>query len=237
VDRRWKRHRVAVRETSEVTLDRETVLAGIRDELGNFTALIGSLSDDELRMPTRCAGWTVAHVAGHVVGTVVDVSQGRVEGQGTPAVTAAQASARAERTAAELTTELTTAAPALFDLLTALPAEAWDGPSLTDPTYTLGFAVEAIWFDTYLHADDIRTAVGRASERGDGLVAAVHHIAGYLDHRGAAVTLELDGVEAIPVGSTGVVAKGDPLAFVLAATGRIDPTELGLDPAINVYRD
>jgi uncharacterized protein (TIGR03083 family) len=237
VDRHRERHRAAVKDTFDVTLDRETVLAGIRDEVERFTALIESLGDEELRVPTRCAGWTIAHVAGHVVGTIVDVSQGRVEGQGTPAVTTEQASARVERTAAELATELATAAPALFDLLDSLPAEAWDGPSLTDPTYTLGFAVEAIWFDAYLHADDIRTAVGRASERGDGLVAAVHHVAGYLDYRGVAVTLELDGVETIPVGRSGVIAKGDPLAFVLAATGRIDPTQLGLDPAINVYRD
>jgi hypothetical protein len=30
--------------------------------------------------------------------------------------------------------------------------------------------------------------------------------------------------------------SGDPLAFVLAATGRSDPGALGLDESVNVYR-
>jgi hypothetical protein len=28
---------------------------------------------------------------------------------------------------------------------------------------------------------------------------------------------------------------GDPLPFVLAATGRSDPAALGLDPSVNIY--
>jgi hypothetical protein len=51
------------------------------------------------------------------------------------------------------------------------------------------------------------------------------------------MTLELDGVDRITVCTGGSVVRGDPLAFVLAVTGRADPAELGLDPSINVYRN
>ena len=219
-----------------MTLDRTTVLAGVPDELGAFADLVRSLPGQALRTPTRCAGWVVADVAGHVVGTVVDITEGRLEGQGTPAVTARQAKERAGHSAAELADGLAAATPALTAILDSLPEEAWGGPSPTDPRYPLGFAVEAIWFDAYLHADDIRAALGTPSRRGPGLRCAVHHVAGYLQHGGwGPATLALDGIERLQIAGGGAEITGDPLEFVLAATGRRDPVGLGLDPAVNVY--
>lgn len=220
-----------------MTLDRETLLAGIPAEIRAFGDLVGSLSSDDLRTPSRCAGWRVADVIGHVVGTVADITQGRLEGQGTAAVNQRQAHERAGRTARELTDELAGAGPVLCELLESLPAEAWDGPA-PDPEYTLRFAVEAIWYDAYLHGDDIRDALGFPSARGDGLRCAVHHVAGYLDqHHWGSATLTLSGIERIDVGGGGSEITGDPLEFVLAATGRRDPSAFGLDPGINVYAD
>ena len=219
-------------------LDRDTVLAGVADQLRDFTALVRSLDDAALEVPTRCAGWTVRDVAAHVVGTVVDVGALNLEGQGTPAVTERQARERKGATSAQLADELEAAFPALASLLDSLPADMWEGPSTVDPAYTLGFGVEAIWYDAYVHADDIRTALGLPSARGAGLRCAVHHVAGYLEQRGSpAMTLALDGVEPVPVCGGGPEVSGDPFEFVLAATGRLDPATLGLDPAINVYRD
>ena len=218
------------------TLDRDTVLAGVPKELGAFADLVRELDDAALATTTRCDGWTVRHVAGHVVGTIVDVTEGRLDGQGTPQVTERQATERAGRTGPELADELSDAVPTLIALLESLPAEAWDGPTLTDPTYTLGFSVEAMWYDAYLHADDIRSALARESERGEGLLCAVHHTAGYLQHRGwRPTTLALDGIPPVDINGGGTQITGDPLTFVLAATGRIDPATIGLDPAINVY--
>jgi hypothetical protein len=37
------------------------------------------------------------------------------------------------------------------------------------------------------------------------------------------------------VGGGGPAVTGDPLAFVLAATGRLDPEPLGLTPDVNIY--
>jgi uncharacterized protein (TIGR03083 family) len=217
-----------------MSLDRTAVLVGIPNELRVFAELVGSLSAGDLHRPTRCAGWEVADVAGHMIGVVVDVAEGRLEGQGTAAVNDRQAGERRGRSPAELAAELSAAAPTLTALLASLPEEAWNGPSFDDPRYTLGFAVEAIWYDAYLHGDDIRAAVGAVSQRAAGLQCAVHHTAGYLDQRGRTLTLELDGMERIEVGGGGQLVKGDPLTFVLAATGR-DPALMGLDRSYNVY--
>ena len=51
------------------------------------------------------------------------------------------------------------------------------------------------------------------------------------------MTLLLDGLEPVHVNGGGPPVSGDPLEFVLAATGRLDPAKLGWDSTINVYRD
>ena len=120
-------------------------------------------------------------------------------------------------------------------LLEILPAESWDGPS-PDGRFTLGFAVEAMWYDAYVHGHDIRAATGRPVDRGAGLRCAVHHLVGYLETRGwQPTTLQLDGLEPIDINGGGQVVTGDPLQFVLVATGRADAASLGLDPSVNVY--
>jgi len=221
-----------------MTLDRVTVLAGIPDELGAFGALVASLSQDGLVIPSRCVGWTVADIAGHVIGTVVDITEGRMEGLGTAEVNERQARERAGRTAQELSVELTGAGLVLSALLASLPENAWEEPSPSNPDYSLGFAVEAIWYDAYLHGDDIRDALELPSTRGAGLRCAVHHVAGYLEHQAwGAATIALDGIERIDIGGGGAPITGDPLGFVLAATGREDPSDLGLESNLNVYAD
>jgi hypothetical protein len=46
----------------------------------------------------------------------------------------------------------------------------------------------------------------------------------------------LDGIEAFEVSGGGRIITGDPLAFVLASTGRGDPAAVGLDETVNIYR-
>jgi hypothetical protein len=53
--------------------------------------------------------------------------------------------------------------------------------------------------------------------------------------------LALDGLPEFPVrgggnGTGGSRFTGDPLAFVLAATGRTEPGPVGLDESANIYR-
>jgi uncharacterized protein (TIGR03083 family) len=218
-----------------MTLQRETILEGIGAELNEFANLLETLQAPDLVQPTRCAGWTVGHVAGHVIGTVVDVTVGRLEGQGTAAVNERQAAERLDNSPVELAEELRAATVDLITLLQLLPLDSWQSPAPNNSTYSTAFAIEAIWYDAFVHADDIREALGLDPQRGAGLACAVHHLVGYLEKQGRSFTLELDGLEPIIVGNGGEPVTGDPLTFVLIATGRQDPEALGLGSWANVY--
>jgi uncharacterized protein (TIGR03083 family) len=217
-----------------MALPRDEVAHGLLAELDAFEALVRSLDADDLSRPSRCEGWTVGDVAAHVVGTMVDVATGRLDGLGTPEFTERQVVERRGRTGAELADELAGARKIAADLLPAFDDETWAGPSPGGYEGTLGDGVEALWYDTYLHADDIRAALGKPSVRGgDGLRASVSHVAFELGKRGwGPATIALEDVPTFEVGGGGRRVEGDPFEFVLAATGRGDPTPFGVD---NIY--
>ena len=64
------------------------------------------------------------------------------------------------------------------------------------------------------------------------------HIAQVLSDQGwGPASLELEGLGAFAVsGGGGRQVTGDPVAFILAATGRLSPRPLGLDETVNIYR-
>lgn len=218
-----------------MTLPREEVVAGLIAELGDFEALVRSLDAAELRAPSRCGGWTAGDVAAHVIGQMADVTAGRFDGLGTPEVTARQVDERRGRTPAELADELADAAKIGSDILTSFDDAAWEGPSPSG-TGTLGDGVEALWFDAWLHADDIRDATGRPTEIGPGIRASISHIAQQLAEQGwRSATLSFEGEE-FAVAGGGPAVTGDSVQFVLVATGRGDPESFGLDETVNIYR-
>jgi hypothetical protein len=97
--------------------------------------------------------------------------------------------------------------------------------------------VESLWFDAYLHADDIRAAIGREGVKGPGLDAASSHIAAILTNQGwRSATLALDGQDRFPISGGGEPIPGDPYQFTLVATGRADAATMGLEPTVNIYR-
>jgi hypothetical protein len=97
--------------------------------------------------------------------------------------------------------------------------------------------VQMIWYDVYVHSDDIRTALDLPPERGPGLRAAVLHAADTLGRWGwAPTTLMCDGWDPIAIRGGGAELRADPRDFLLAATGRLDPARLGLDGRVNIYR-
>jgi uncharacterized protein (TIGR03083 family) len=221
-----------------MALPRERVTDGLIAELGRFEALIRSLEPDEWAAPSRCTGWTGGDVAAHVVGGMVDVTSGRLEGLGTPEVTERQVAERRGRTPQELADELAGATKVAADLLGAFDDAAWAGPSPGGFEFTLGEGVESLWYDAVLHADDIRAAAGRPSVVDvDGLAVCLSHIASVLAAQGwGPATLSLAGTDDAPIGGGGRRVTGDPLAFVLVATGRADPAAFGLDESVNIYR-
>jgi len=219
-----------------MALSLQEVRAGIAAEHQAFAALLRELDDDAWTRPSRCAGWTVADVAAHVSGTMAEIVAGELEGQGSEPVTARQVAQRRGRTNDELADELDGAAKVSGDLLAAFDETAWAGPAPGGFDGTLGDAVEALWYDAYLHADDIRAAVGRPSVKGPGLKASLSHVATVLGQRGwGPATLAFDGFDELDVGGGGKRIEGDALAFVLAATGRANPSTVGLGRDINIY--
>jgi uncharacterized protein (TIGR03083 family) len=220
-----------------MALPRTTVTEGTLREYDKFAALLRSLDEHDWRAPSRCAGWTAADVAAHVSGLLADVVAGRLDGLGTPEVTQREVDERRGRTPDEVAEEIDASAKVAADLLAGFDDAAWDGPAPPGVPGTLGDGVEALWYDAYLHADDIRAAAGRPSERSPSLEAAVSHVATVLDSQGwGPATLALDGVQERAVGGGGRRITGDALEFVLAATGRADPEPLGLDGDVNIYR-
>ena len=219
-------------------LPREEVVAGTMSEGKQFEELIRSLSDEQWKAPTRCEGWTVADICAHVTGTLSDVANGRLNELAQPNATQRQADERRGWSAEAVADELAGAIKVCTDIAAGIDDAAWEGPPPLDIPGTMGMAVEALWYDSYVHTDDINEAVGLPTKRGPGLRASVSHIADLLTQQGwGPATLALDGLEEFPVsGGGGRRVTGDPLTFVLIATGRRDPAELGLDETVNLYR-
>ena len=220
-----------------MTLARTVVVPGMAAEYAAFADLVGGLSDEQWETPSRCEGWRVADVAAHVIGQLTDVTNLRLDGFGTPEVTKRQVEERRGRSPKELAEELTTGGATASAMAGAFDDEAWSAPGPPGVTGTLGFGLEALWFDTYLHADDIRAALGMATERGPGIEPSLSHIAQVLTDQGwRPATLELDGYGPFAISGGGPAITGDPVDFILASTGRSDPAGIGLDPTVNIYR-
>lgn len=221
-----------------MALARTDVLAGSAEGLARFEGLLRSLDGEAWRTPTRCTGWTVADVAAHVVGNVSLIATGRVGDFADPSHVDREVALRRGRTPEQLADELHEAGKVVADLLAVFDDDAWNGPPPVDIPGTLGQGVEAIWHDAYVHAQDIREAIGQPPDRDDpGLRAAVSHVADVLDQQGwRPATIAVDGMPELQVSGGGERITGDAYDFVMVGTGRADPASLGLDPTVNIYR-
>jgi uncharacterized protein (TIGR03083 family) len=196
-----------------MALDRQVVGDGLLDELDRFEELLRSISADEWERPSNCEGWTVGDVARHVVGTMADVTSGQLDRLGS----GEEVRERAGRSPAELADECAAVRKAAADMVPLFDDAAWAAPAPGSYEGSLGDGVEALWYDAWLHADDIRTALGRPREIGPSLAAGVSHVVFELRKRGWQGEAP-----------TGEQAQMD---FVLSATGRA-PLQDGL---INIY--
>jgi uncharacterized protein (TIGR03083 family) len=202
-------------EGDSMALDRDVVAEGLLTELDRFEELVRGIGADEWERPSRCAGWTVGDVARHVIGSMADVAAGRLDGLGTPEVTEREVQERAGRSPAQLADECAEVRKAAAGMLPLFDDAAWSGPAPGGYEGSLGDGVEALWYDTWLHADDIRAALGRPSEPGSGLAGGVSHVAFELRKRGW----------------EGEVPDDDTMGWILSATGRA-PLRDGL---IDIY--
>jgi uncharacterized protein (TIGR03083 family) len=212
-------------------LSRTHISAGCLAEYEAFAALIEGLNDKEWNSPTRCVGWQARDAAGHVIGLAEDTAAG-VPGSRNAEEEAASVRHESPAGAAARLRGATATLRALVD---AIDDDAWNGPSGV-PDLSLGEGVLTLWYDTYVHADDIRAAIGRTSERGPGLDATIAYLAGQLTAKSwGPATLALDEVGRHDVSGGGPEITGDALQFALVATGRADASTIGLDPDVNIY--
>jgi len=220
-----------------MALPRDEVSVGLIAELADFEHLLRSIDDGARSTPTRCGEWDVGDVASHTIGSLADVVAGRLDGLGSPEVTEREVTERRGRSLTQLADECAEVRDAAAGLLAMFDDDAWNAEAPGGYEGTLGDGVEALWYDTYLHADDIRSALDQPSVPGDGLRAAASHLSVELTKRGwGPATLALEGLPEFPVsGGGGRRIDGDPLTFTLVATGRADPATLDLDATINVY--
>lgn len=221
-----------------MALSRNVVVPGMTAEYQSFAELLRGLSDEQWETPSRCAGWRVADVAAHVVGQLNDVTNLRLEGLGTAEVTQRQVEERRGKGPGDLADELQGAAETATALAAAFDDAAWNAEGPQGNGTTLGFGLESLWFDTFLHADDIRAALGRPTVAGAGVLPSVSHIAQVLTDQGwGPATLKLDGVDEFPVsGGAGDLITGDPMTFILVSTGRAPASTMRLDDTVNIYR-
>jgi uncharacterized protein (TIGR03083 family) len=213
------------------TRTRPALTAGALAQYAAFASLIEKLDDTQWDAPSRCTGWQVRDLAGHVTGLAEDVAAG-TPGRRTGDEEAADLR---HESPAGMAARLRAAAATIEAFVTAVDDDAWNGPSGV-PDLTLGDGVLLVWMDTYVHADDIRAAIDAPSDRGPGLEATVAYLADELSNRGwGPATLALDGLGRFDVKGGGTEIKGDPLEFVLVATGRAAPESLGLDEGVSIY--
>ena len=205
-----------------MALPRDEVCTGLIYELGQFATLIRPLTTEQWDTPTRCEGWTVGDVARHTIGSMTDVNSGRLDGLGTPEVTAREVSERAVHTPTQLADECTTAIEGTTALLPMFDDAAWNGPAGGGYNGTLGDGVEALWFDVFMHADDIRSALGFPSVIGPGLRGALSHVRPFLHEFGWRGTIPHEN-------------EPDAFAFVLVATGRAEALAGADNPPVNIY--
>lgn len=223
---------MAVNTGAATELSRETVVGGVADEYEIFAELVAGLTDEQWEAATPCGDASVRHVAAHIAGIAHDVANFSSAGRSF-ADHVADFGDRTQRPMAAAVREL---AQAIGSLLVALDDDAWAGPSPIDGM-SMGRAVGLLWHEIYLHSDDIRAGAGLPRVRGLGLRGSLEHVATTLEARGwGPAVLRLEGAPELAVGTgAGRVVSGDAHAFLLAATGRREPSLAGLDPSVNIY--
>ncbi len=240
------------------TGERARVVTLLREEWGSLAELLAGLDDDAWSAPAL-PGWDVHDVVAHLVGT-----ERMLAGVAVPTVPEAETSgphvkneiARSNeawvvtlraRTHAELLDDFRSVTAERLAALEALSDAEYDAPSWTpagDATY--GRFMEIRVFDSWMHEQDIRTAVGRpgheagpvAEQSVEEVVRALGYIVGKRAGvpAGSSVTLRLTGpvertvhvavdgratvVDALPEPATAEVALSSSL-FMRLAGGRV----------------
>ena len=211
-----------------MTLKRAETVEGLESEWATSAEFLRGLSASDMEHGSRCEGWTVRHLAQHIVENVSDLAGGTI---GNTAPGQHNFDEGSTRSGAELADELGASAEIAMKLLRAIDDHFWAQPS-PFPGLTVRQGVEVLWVESFVHEDDIRHALELPSRPSPGLALEItlRHIAEEMGRRGwNRRSLQFEGLPKIHVGPGGEPITGDAMEFVLAATGRIPASEVGLD--------
>src|SRR5436190_220801 len=175
-----------------MTMSREQTVAGVLEEWSRCADFIDGLTDEQWHTTSRCEGWEVRDVAGHLVGLVVDVF---ASGIAAPRTSAEQAAEWRDRSPAELAEALRKAVATADPLLHALDDNGWATPSPV-PDLSIGEGVMVLWYDAFVHRDDIAVAIGAPPDRGPSLAAMVDYVKNTAIAQGwSPAGVDVDGID------------------------------------------
>jgi uncharacterized protein (TIGR03083 family) len=158
-------------------VDAEIAVEGLAEVWGSLVTLGRSLPDEAFQLPTECPGWSVLDQFSHVIGTELTlegaiapdrdiVEAGHVRNE-LGALNERFVDQRRGRPPREVVEELAAVTNRRLEALRSLDDEAWTavGPTPVGMVPYSDFMVVRA-FDSWVHEQDIRRAVGRPGGRG-----------------------------------------------------------------------
>ncbi len=211
---------------------KDETIAALSEVWTSLDDLLSQLDDEEWSAPTPCPGWDVRAVVAHVIGT-----ESMLAGEPTPDVeidpaeyvhvrndigriNEAWVASAADQSPEELLARLRHLTAARKATLQAMDAAAWAAEGFTPAgTDTYGRFMRIRVFDTWVHEQDIRDAVGRPGGD-DGMAARAA-----LDEFGAALGYLIGKKAGAPAGARVAV-------HLTGAAGRDAYVEVGERAAV-----
>lgn len=216
----------------------------LRIERERLMAYLSELPEAAWDKGSLCKGWRVRDVVAHLVGNAADIVARNLEGAGSEAFNQRQVDERTDKNPAELLAEWTEQGPAFEEGVRILDDNFWNAPY--PPFATVGEALARLVEDLWVHAHDIRLALGDEIVPGPGLDETLEVIARELPERVGRLTPEVGVVDITAGGFDRSIAIGDgirlridsdPVTLALVGTGRTSLQEAVSEGDIAVQPD
>lgn len=214
-------------------MKQQEVVDGLREERERIIGFLEGIEPGAWEKQSLCEGWKVRDVAAHLAGNMADVVAGRLEDAGSEAYNRRQVDERAGKDPAEILEEWKRDGAQFEAFAGQMTPEVWETtlPGNISGFGTIGYGIQRLLEDLWVHAHDIRIPLGEKTVLGPGTTAALEIIANSLSQRCprlspavGSVTLSAGPfVESVRAGDGGtdLRVEGDPAMLALAGTGRI----------------
>lgn len=208
-------------------MNQQETSAAMRDERTSLMAFLRDLPEAAWEKPSLCPGWTVRDVVAHLIGNAADVNALNLDGAGTEAFNQRQIDERKDKTIEQLLVEWDEQGSQFEAGILEQTDELWN--SEFPPFGTVGTALRRLVEDIYIHAQDIKVALGEEQSDGAGLLPTLDVVAYELPERAArlaptvgSVHFVIDGWrDSVDIGDgEQVTVKGNAKSLAFVGTGR-----------------